>query len=58
MGVAGNVKQVLTVLVGVGMFGVRMGWVNGVGIVCTLVGGVWYTVVDWREKEKGRCRVS
>ena len=39
-------------LVGVGMFGVRMGWVNGIGIGCTLVGGVWYTVVDWREKEK------
>ena len=56
MGVAGNVKQALTVLVGVGMFGVRMGWVNGIGIGCTLVGGVWYTVVDWREKEKGRGR--
>lgn len=34
------------------MFGVRMGWVNGLGIGCTLVWGAWYAVVNWREKEK------
>jgi hypothetical protein len=38
MTVCGNVKQCLTVLLGILVFGVKVGWVNGVGMVIALAG--------------------
>ncbi|KIM92291.1 hypothetical protein PILCRDRAFT_83503 [Piloderma croceum F 1598] len=50
MTVAGNVKQVLTILFGVAIFDVRITRVNALGIGITLVGGVGYAFVDLGEK--------
>ena len=46
MTVCGNVKQCLTVLLGILVFGVKVGWVNGVGMVIALVGAWWYGVLE------------
>ena len=54
MGVAANVKQVLTVLCAVGIFGLQIGPVNGVGIGLTLVGGAWYGAVVGGKKRTRR----
>lgn len=44
--VAGNLKQCLTILVGIVMFDVRVGWTNGIGMVVTLLGAAWYSKVE------------
>lgn len=57
MTVCGNVKQCLTVLLGIVAFGVRVGWVNGVGMVVALVGAGWYSALEVGSKgrrEEGR----
>lgn len=40
---AGNVKQVLTIVLSVVIFNLRITPLNGVGILLTLAGGAWYT---------------
>jgi len=45
MTVCGNVKQCLTILLGILLFGVRVGWLNGLGMGITLVGAAWYSVI-------------
>jgi Triose-phosphate Transporter family len=54
MTVCGNVKQCLTILLGIAIFGVKVGWVNGVGMVGALVGAAWYSVVELGVKSGGR----
>lgn len=39
----GNVKQVLTIVLSVIIFNLRITPLNGVGILLTLAGGAWYT---------------
>jgi len=51
MAVAGNVKQVLTILCAVGLFNLTIAPLNGLGITLTLLGGAWYGYVELREKE-------
>ncbi|KZP22201.1 TPT-domain-containing protein [Athelia psychrophila] len=54
MSVAGNVKQVLTILSAVGIFDLTITKTNAWGITLTLVGGAWYAVVEYREKRRRR----
>jgi Triose-phosphate Transporter family len=46
MTVCGNVKQCLTILLGIIVFGVRVGWLNGIGMAGALVGAAWYGFVE------------
>ena len=43
MTVAGNVKQVLSIILAVIIFNLSISVVNAFGILCTLGGGAWYT---------------
>ncbi|KAI0319715.1 triose-phosphate transporter family-domain-containing protein [Amylostereum chailletii] len=55
MGVAANVKQVLTILCAVSLFELNITATNGMGIVLTLVGGGWYGAVEYVES-RGQSR--
>ncbi|KAI0037077.1 TPT-domain-containing protein, partial [Vararia minispora EC-137] len=50
MGVASNVKQVLTILCAVSLFELSLSYANVTGILLTLVGGAWYAAVEQAEK--------
>lgn len=39
-------KQCLTVLLGIAVFGVKMGMSNGLGMAVALGGAAWYSVVE------------
>ncbi|GLB39894.1 putative triose-phosphate Transporter family protein [Lyophyllum shimeji] len=52
MTVAGNVKQVLTILSAVVLFDLTITPMNAVGITLTLVGGVVYTAVELKERHE------
>lgn len=55
MTVCGNVKQCLTVLLGIVLFGVRVGFLNGLGMLIALGGAAWYSAVELRTKgQRGR----
>jgi len=48
--VAANLKQTLTILLGIVLFNVRVGMLNGVGMVITLIGAAWYSKVELDSK--------
>ncbi|KAJ3038304.1 UAA transporter [Rhizophlyctis rosea] len=50
--VAGNVKQVLSIILAIIIFHTTVSARNGLGIVITLVGGALYSYVDYLEKQK------
>nr|KAJ3405593.1 UAA transporter [Polyrhizophydium stewartii] len=52
MGVAGNVKQVLSIVLSVMIFSIKVSFTNGVGILLTLIGGALYTHVEIKEKQR------
>ncbi|TFK75664.1 TPT-domain-containing protein [Pluteus cervinus] len=52
MSVAGNVKQVLTILCAVLIFEVTITGMNATGIALTILGGAWYAAVELQEKQK------
>lgn len=52
MTVAANVKQVLTIILAVAIFNVKLGILNGFGILATLVGGALYAKVEMGEKAR------
>ena len=52
MTVCGNVKQCLTILLGIVLFGVKVGLLNGMGIVIAVLGAVWYSTVELRMRGK------
>ncbi len=54
MTVCGNVKQSLTVLLGIVMFGVKVGMANGIGMLVALVGTAWYSAVELTSKSSRR----
>ncbi|KAF9224762.1 TPT-domain-containing protein [Gyrodon lividus] len=57
MTVAANVKQVLSIVLAVGIFDLSISGVNAMGILLTLVGGAWYASVEYQEKKaRGRGR--
>ncbi|KAI0293906.1 hypothetical protein BC826DRAFT_1013113 [Russula brevipes] len=49
-----NVKQALTILCAVWFFHINLTSLNVLGIVLTLLGGAWYTVVEYRAKHSHR----
>ncbi len=51
MTVCGNVKQCLTVLLGIMLFNVTVGFTNGLGMVVSLAGAAWYSVVELQTKK-------
>ena len=48
MTVAANVKQILTVLLAITFWGLQVGYLNVAGIIMTLAGGIWYSMVEIR----------
>ena len=52
MTVCGNVKQCLTILLGIMVFGVKVGLLNGLGMVGALAGAAWYGAVELGAKGK------
>jgi len=50
--VAGNLKQCLTILLGIALFDVRVGWVNGFGMAVAVGGAAWYSMVELNSKGK------
>ncbi|KAI0050283.1 TPT-domain-containing protein [Auriscalpium vulgare] len=50
MGVAANVKQVLTIICAVSLFNLQLSTANVAGVALTLGGGAWYAFVEYREK--------
>ncbi|KAI7908091.1 triose-phosphate transporter family-domain-containing protein [Cokeromyces recurvatus] len=54
MTVAGNVKQVLSIVLAVIIFNLNITFMNLIGIVLTLLGGAWYSNVSQQEKMKSK----
>lgn len=52
MTVAGNVKQVLSIVLAVIIFDLSITATNGLGIILTLAGGAWYSNVQLNENRK------
>lgn len=53
MTVAANVKQILTVLLAVIFWHLKVGYINASGILITIIGGVWYGRLELMN-QKGR----
>lgn len=54
-------KQVLTIALAVFLFNLHITITNGIGIMLTLIGGVWYAYVEFSErarKQKEQVRLS
>jgi drug/metabolite transporter (DMT)-like permease len=51
MTVCGNVKQVLTVLLGIVLFNVKVGGMNGLGMLIALGGAAYYSKVELNKKQ-------
>ena len=45
MTVAANIKQCLSIVLGVWIFRLQVGWMNAIGIIMALAGGAWYAKV-------------
>lgn len=52
MTVCGNVKQCLTIALGILIFDVNVSALNGVGMAITLAGAAWYSFVELRGRGK------
>lgn len=50
--VAGNLKQCLTILLGIVLFQVKVGMANGLGMIITIFGAAWYSKVELDSKGK------
>lgn len=50
--VAGNLKQTLTILLGIVLFNVKVGPCNGVGMFIVVCGAAWYSKVELDSKGK------
>lgn len=48
--VCGNVKQALTIALGIVLFNVEVGLLNGVGMLITIAGAAWYSKVEMDNK--------
>lgn len=46
LSVCANLKQCLTILLGIVLFNVRVGPQNGVGMLITILGAAWYSKVE------------
>ena len=52
MTVAANLKQCLSIILGVWVFELQVGWMNGLGIIIALAGGAWYGKVEFGIRSK------
>jgi len=50
--VAGNLKQTLTILLGIVLFNVKVGLCNGVGMFIVVCGAAWYSKVELDSRGK------
>lgn len=50
--VAGNLKQCLTILLGIALFDVKVGFLNGLGMLMTVLGAAYYSKVELDLKRK------
>lgn len=48
--VCGNIKQCLTILLGIVLFDVKVGPVNGLGMLVAILGAAWYSKVELSSK--------
>jgi len=46
MTVAANIKQCLSIVLGIWIFRLTVGWMNAFGIIIALAGGAWYAKVE------------
>lgn len=51
--VAGNLKQCATIVLGVALFGVKVGWANGVGMGVAVLGGAAFSAVELGTRATG-----
>jgi hypothetical protein len=58
MTVAANVKQCLSIILGVWVFRLQVGWLNAMGIVIALGGGALYAKVEFGAKIRGKMETS
>ena len=54
MTVAANLKQCLSIVLGVWVFKLHVGFLNGLGIVIALIGGGWYAKVELAGKTRAK----
>ena len=52
MTVAANVKQILTIILSIVFWGLKVTWMNALGILLTLLGGAWYAKVELEVKTR------
>lgn len=52
MTVAANLKQCLSIVLGVWVFRLQVGWMNALGIIIALSGGAWYARVEFGIKNQ------
>lgn len=52
MTVAGNVKQVITIVLSIVLFSLTVNLTNSFGIALTLLGGAWYAKIELDRKQK------
>ena len=52
MTVAGNLKQCLSIVLGIWVFKLHVGFLNGLGIVIALIGGAWYAKLELAGKTR------
>ena len=50
LNVCGNIKQCLTILIGIVAFNVRIGFTNGFGMLITALGAAYFSMVELRTK--------
>lgn len=50
--VCANLKQVLTILLGITLFSVQVSPVHGMGLCVALAGAAWYSKADWDAKQE------
>ena len=52
MTVAANLKQCFSIILGIWLFRLQVGWMNGLGIIIALAGGAWYGKVEFGIKSR------
>ncbi|KAF1814068.1 TPT-domain-containing protein [Eremomyces bilateralis CBS 781.70] len=56
--VCGNVKQCLTIIIGITLFNVKVGPLNGIGMAIALAGAAWYSKVELDSKGEKNSKLS
>jgi hypothetical protein len=52
MGVAGNIKQVISIIISISLFKLEVTALNAIGITITVLGGLIYTKASLDDKKK------